>query len=270
MKDYSYQIFVPGGNDTALVFGLESDIEIRKYINDDIMKKFPNVEQVGFISKDISQPQLLMAGGEFCGNATRSAAWYYLKGLPGELRLKVSGVKNLLRAGVNKENEAWAQMPVCDNFDNIELLKDGYFLVKMEGITHIVIMPKQSAVYLKSGIDLRDHAKNILSQFKLLNDFAAGVMFVEDKRNILKIHPCVYVSGINTMFYETACGSGTVAVGMVMASTERKSTEVSLVQPSLKSIKSNVKCQNGKIIEAFISGEIETDNILHRGRGIGV
>lgn len=65
-------ILYPGGNTTAIVEGIPSSQLERKRINDAIMKQFPKVEQVGFL--DRSKPLLQMAGGEFCGNATRSAA----------------------------------------------------------------------------------------------------------------------------------------------------------------------------------------------------
>lgn len=106
MKEYSYQIYIPGGNATALVFDLENNLHFRKTINDTIMDKFPYIEQVGFLSSDPEKPELIMAGNEFCGNATRCAAWHFLKGIPGEISLKVSGVDRKLRAGVTKEYEA--------------------------------------------------------------------------------------------------------------------------------------------------------------------
>ena len=71
---YRYTIIRPGGNDTALVLGIERDFNKRKQINDQIMKKYSKVEQVGFVNPDPTEPELLMAGREFCGNATRSAA----------------------------------------------------------------------------------------------------------------------------------------------------------------------------------------------------
>ena len=72
-----YAICRPGGNDTALVYGSDYTQEQKKCINDAIMKKHSNVEQVGFIDFN-KKPELQMAGGEFCGNATRSAANLYL------------------------------------------------------------------------------------------------------------------------------------------------------------------------------------------------
>ena len=64
---YSYQIYRPSGNDTALVLPLEQDTEKRRLVARQIMKLHPQVEQVGFVNSKV--PHLFMAGGEFCGNA---------------------------------------------------------------------------------------------------------------------------------------------------------------------------------------------------------
>lgn len=265
MKEYSYQIFVPGGNATALVFDAENNLQFRKTINDTIMKTLPYIEQVGFLTSDIGNPELSMAGGEFCGNATRCAAWHFLNGIPGELSLKVSGVNKRLNAGVTKENEAWAEMPVNNNLTDIKEISDGFFLVEMEGISHIVITPEQSQKYLGQA-NLKISGKEILSSYQLLNIPAAGVIFTEKETSAYKIHPCVYVSAINTLFYETACGSGTIATGLVIAMLRGKSIEVPIVQPSSKIITAIVCCCGSTVTKAIISGKIETNGLIYKGQ----
>ena len=271
MKEYKYQIFIPGGNDTALVFGLEPDARRRKEINDAIMKRFPHVEQVGFLSDlDLShkneRPQLFMAGGEFCGNATRSAAWRYLNGQPGEIYIKSSGVKTPLRAGVSENGEAWAEMPVGHALRDIQEIDQDCFLVRMEGISHIVIMPESALKYISFSGDLKKSAFDILKRHNSLNLPAAGVIFLENTAGGVKIHPCVRVSAIDTMFYETACGSGTVAAGLVLAYLNQTSVCLPLIQPSGHTITADIKQQNMIVIEARISGVIQSDYIIYNGR----
>ena len=86
---YNYKIYVPSGNPTALVLKMERNKEKRREINDELMNKYDFVEQVGFISEDNKKPELLMAGGEFCGNATRSAVYYYLNGKEGNIEITI-------------------------------------------------------------------------------------------------------------------------------------------------------------------------------------
>ena len=59
------------------------------------MNKYDFVEQVGFLN--ISKPELLMAGGEFCLNATRCAVYNYLNGKEGNIKISVSGVKDIIK-----------------------------------------------------------------------------------------------------------------------------------------------------------------------------
>ena len=94
-----YSILDPTGNITALV---ESPVEIslQPLTAAAIMRRHPEVEQVGFL-RDVSdgnsvRAELRMAGGEFCGNASMSAAALLLsKGCQSEeevrLELRVSG-----------------------------------------------------------------------------------------------------------------------------------------------------------------------------------
>ena len=67
--EVEYIIYNPAGNITALVLGDEYNSEQRKLINNAIMEREKRVELVGFLSQ--KDKKLTMAGGEFCGNATR-------------------------------------------------------------------------------------------------------------------------------------------------------------------------------------------------------
>jgi diaminopimelate epimerase len=251
--EYEFRVYVPGGNDTALVLGIEEDAAKRKLINDEIMAKHPNVEQVGFISTDANSPTLIMAGGEFCGNAARSAAWHYLEGRPGEILLRVSGARQPIKAGVSGAHEAWAQMPIDSDLSHIVEVERGVFRVALEGITHFVVNAPRSF----NPEDLRDFANEILTKHDASDELAVGVIFTEQLASGLKIHPFVRVKRIGELFYETACGSGTIAVGAVMCATSGKNVNISLIQPSREAINAVVECDGERITRAVISGTIK-------------
>ena len=103
-------ILNPGGNVTALINGIPATLLRRRQINDAVMKSFPNVEQVGFF--DSAAARLEMAGGEFCGNATRCLAYLLLGGKPGKIKIGVSGANKPLRARIDQSGNTWAQMPL--------------------------------------------------------------------------------------------------------------------------------------------------------------
>ena len=149
LKCIKYRLFVPGGNVTALVDGLEKDIHRRREIQDIIMGRHVDVEQVGFFGIGADGPELIMTGGEFCGNAARSAAWQYLGGNPGETAIRVSGASRPVRAGVKAALfylVAWAEMPLGGH--EAKRVDVGMTWIAMEGISHLVLTPEASYGYI--------------------------------------------------------------------------------------------------------------------------
>lgn len=248
MKKIEYFIFNPGGNLTALVFDNHYNKTQRKNINDVILKKHKCVEQVGFISNN--NLKLQMAGGEFCGNATRCAVKYYLdNNFQRECLIKVSGIKEKLLAGIDNENKVWVDVPIKSVYkSNLA----GINIVEIEGITHIVLNEEQSKKYLNNKEKLKDYAKEMISKIKI-NDKAIGVLFTEIKDKFIKLYPIIWVKDIDTFFYETACGSGTVAVGA--CSTEN---EIAVLQPSGYEITTKKLLKNEKEY-IRITGVVITD-----------
>lgn len=255
----SYSILRPGGNNTGLVVGVENDPIKRKEINDAIMVKHPNVEQVGFVNLDPNDAELMMAGGEFCGNATRSTAWLALKGKPGEILIKVSGVGSRLKAGVDEQGNAWAQMPIYPKLSSISFPDRDIALIEMEGITHIVmddIYPDATEEEFKSV------AMQILQRFGLDKSVSAsGVMFLTRTEQGVSLRPVVWVRDIKTLFYETACGSGTAAIGLLEAFNQRESINLPVTQPTGMQINIMIDFDGNQFNDAVISGPVEVLNL---------
>ncbi|EKD62464.1 MAG: hypothetical protein ACD_52C00159G0003 [uncultured bacterium] len=247
-------ILSPGGNDTALVEPFVVNKRLKKIINDKIMKMFPNVEQVGFV--DSKKLRIEMAGGEFCGNALRSAAYYFLKGKPGKLEIQASGVKNRLSAGVKSSSVAWAKMPVYKSKKKLQ--KIGRFtIVQLKGITHVVTDLQKIP---DNKEELKIYGKSILDKLGLSVKYpASGVMFIKRTAKRLSLYPVVWVRDIETLFYETACASGSAAVGIARWTKFCKENfETKIIQPSGKEIKVDIKAKRDAIDQVTISGPIET------------
>ena len=255
---YNYKIYIPSGNPTALVLKMERDINKRREINDKLMNKYDFVEQVGFINEDNSKPELLMAGGEFCGNATRSAVYYYLNGKEGNIKIKVSGVKNKLNAGIDKDNNVWVDMPIIKgNYEkSIKVIDNKKAIVKLYGITQLIF--EINDINNKDNKEeLKEYAYTILKENNLLDEPAAGVMFIGYKDDKIVLSPVVYVKEINTLFYETACGSGSVAVGIYESFKNKRSVNIDILQPSSDIIKVETNVDDKKIYNARISGKVK-------------
>ena len=264
MYTYRYKIFDPSGNVTALVMELEYDPEARRRIQDMILERHKDVEQVGFVSENHDDPELCMTGGEFCGNATRAAVWHYLAGAPGEINLSVSGTTDKLRAGIDGDLKVWTRMLVLNGAWNMQRVGEGMRFVKMEGIAHLVVAQRQSAKYLEkfdadSESDkekLKAEARDLLNYYGLFENAACGVIFCENVLDMLRIHPCVFINSAGTAYYEMACGSGSIAVAVAAAFLRGKSVNLPILQPSMKLIETTVELSGGVISGAMISGGI--------------
>lgn len=255
VQKIEYSICKPGGNDTAFVYGMDYGKGEKKIINDIIMKEHSNVEQVGFIDFN-KEPELQMAGGEFCGNATRSAAYYYLGGKEGELTIKVNE-KDHIKAGVYQNGDAWCEIPLYHGPDTIIKKEEGIYQVRMSGMVSIVIEEEKAKKYIQNKETIKEEAMNFIKKYSLLQEEAVGVMFLENIEGKLKINPVVWVKSIDTLFYETACGSGTTATAMVQSYLESESLKIEILQPSKFSIFANVTNNNGNIENVIISGKIQ-------------
>ena len=122
MKTFKYKILNPGGNRTALVINNNySDYE-KKIINNIILKENKDVEQVGFIN--YKSKNLEMAGGEFCVNATRCAIWEYLNHNFGKLNIKVSGCKELIVGGIDKQGNVYAKIKINKKISDVITTKE--------------------------------------------------------------------------------------------------------------------------------------------------
>lgn len=258
VKQFDFVIIRPGGNDTCLVSGIVNDAIERKKINDEITRIYPNVEQVGFINANPQGPELQMAGGEFCGNATRSTAWLALEGKSGEVQVRVSGVANVLRAGITN-NDAFAQMPVYPNSDSVKPDPDaqGNATVELEGITQYIDR-RVERIRRLSEPQLKELAMATIREKGLDQGPAAGVIYSEFNDGVWKITPVVYVRAVDTLYAETACGSGTVALGLAIAKSENRSIrELAVVQPTGLPIKVSVDFDGYTFGYAQISGPVK-------------
>lgn len=258
MKNNNYQITIirPAGNDQLLIKGI-IDKEYRRAINDEMIRRFPNVEQVSFYEFDKlnNLAKLELAGGEFCGNATRSLAYLLLNGKPGTVKLQVSGTQQLLTAGVNTPNTAFAQMPIFAENQFVKKITDSLFRVDLEGITHLV---SYENVVGRTPEELKAYAKRILKEQNLLSTIpAAGVMFFTEKNNEILLQPIVWVRDIETILYETACASGTTAVGICQSLQEKNNYFKTVIrQPSGQTMTIEITKNAQQIKKATIDGPI--------------
>jgi diaminopimelate epimerase len=68
---------------------------------------------------------------------------------------------------------------------------------------------------------------------------------------------CVWVNEVDTIFDETACGSGTSAIGIAVAVMRGASVELPVVQPSGETITTKAIYSAGTITKSFITGKVK-------------
>jgi histidine racemase len=255
----------PGGNDTALVFDHVLPHDYRE-VNSYVQQKKPTIEQVMFVQPDKDPPTGNMAGGEFCGNATRALGYYLLEGKDGTISLRISGANSPLVVSVIK-GMSQTEMPIINDPACVQSLDKGIFLVHLEGITHLVLEPTSKQAEQIVSLDNIDNqkmaARELLEKYKLMEHPASGVMALSKRKNEISMLPYVYVKAVDTFYAETACGSGSVAVGLVLAKQRQSSLKkLGIYQPSGKNIFVDVDFIENRFVGASISGEVE---ILYEG-----
>lgn len=253
-----FKIFNPGGNKTALVLENCTNEE-KKVINDTILKENLEVEQVGFLNKE--NRVLQMAGGEFCVNATRCAIWECLNGKEGNIEINVSGYKEKIIGGITKENKVYVKLPINNNINNIIENKDKMSIIKLDGIVLLVLNEESSRDYIealkkdekKTKIELKEKMKETK-----IDEKALGIILLENENDKLKINPIIWVKEIDTVYYETACGSGSLAAAIYKNYIEG-TNQIEILQPSGGIISIKLNIEKDFIKNAIIMGRVTED-----------
>ena len=199
----------PAGNMTALVLspvpaGEHAVLAAR------LMSICPEgFEQVGYVDEDSllsSEPRLSMMGGEFCGNAARAFGLYAAlrRGRDERvLSVRISGAQQAVTVTLDPgRGEAYADMPLPLRIESIDVQGRIVPVVRMEGIAHAVLLNTPPS----------DEAANAVLRAMPPED-ALGVLFVEDAR----MTPLVAVPAAGTRVWESSCGSGSVALAVLLA-----------------------------------------------------
>ena len=211
-----YRIADPTGNITVLVTS-QIPADKRAEVAAFLLKTEPEVQQLGFVSEPEGECsadlQVDMAGGEFCGNASLSAAALYALGHSIEkvnARLKVSGAENFVSVAIEKIGtmvyNGCVSMPLPEEIFPVDIELGerhvGFPVVRFKGIVHGIYegtLPKEEAEELTALLCKKTGAD------------AAGIMQLDmEEKTIL---PYVCVPGAGTGFWESSCASGTAAAG---------------------------------------------------------
>lgn len=234
-----FVVTAAGGNGTAIKV-LDTPLSRTEYAEQGktlghSMEGF-GAEQTAFLV--LSENHLEMGGGEFCGNASRSAAVLFFEiQKKSEVSFTVSGYEGIVRANIQKLTEHSYNVECI--FDNLPIRSNGVTLsdgqhasvVDLGGIVHVIIeaqFPEGNPTAYQAA------HRSIMAELGLGDRGAVGVIWFEHKDESIIMHPVVWVKDVDTFFYEQSCGSGTIALS-------KKTGVQSITQPT------------GENIEAVIS-----------------
>ncbi len=229
MKPVRYVLLSPSGNLTALVTGTWDAAD-----EPAITRRLLQVsEQVAYLEKPTQAGALArvrLMGGEFCGNAAMAAAGWLIRdrlreGTEETVPLEVSGAQGVLSCrirGLAEDFEGTVPMPQVLSVWDKTRFGVPLTAVRMEGILHLV---RESDKPLE-----KEAAENLLKTIAAqVPDAAVGLL--DRNAGTGAIRPLVFVRGSGSLVWETACGSGTAAIGALEAMRQGKTTETAVPQP---------------------------------------
>lgn len=250
----------PSGNETIFVLNpvapaLHSTVAARLLQPDCV-----GAEQVAYLTLTDGKPiRVDMMGGEFCGNASRSAAAYALMlsgRKEGEYSVSCSGCSTLLQAQASLRPEggynAYIEMPMPESIEAVILDVGGwpsrFYRVALPGIVHFVHMAGDI------------HAIDTNVFWQAVYDYASdegleafGLILFSPQT--LTMIPAVYVAATQSLYWEKSCGSGSAAVAAALACMGKKDVSCQVRQPGgVLSIAATVK--EGVLQSLYIGGPV--------------
>lgn len=269
----------PAKNITVFVLDTAGDPAKRAELAREILTDSGiNAEQVGFVippaspagtpgaGPDTALWRLEMAGGEFCGNAARAFGLYVARqqGLRGKAKLmvSVSGAAGPVTVEVDvKNSRAAAEMPKPILVDTLDFQGGSLPVLVFEGITHVIapdLEPKQEAkretfFAIKGALE-----KKLAASTGALPE-AIGVMFYDTASRFMR--PAVHVRSLDSMVFESSCGSGSAAMGVWLSrELEDGAAQYSIHQPG-GVIETEVIKRAGRIVRITIGGEVKLGDV---------
>jgi diaminopimelate epimerase len=293
MKRKTMDIFdcFPGGNSTYLCFAEGIDRSEYVTVDSHIRECIAEFEQGGFLEKCRGENvvRLQMAGGEFCGNAARSAG-----ALITHMFLNCKVHEDLVKYDrIVKDGEFYRfsiavsgiGQPVgikCKPLGDVFLtevtlpMKAGIVATKhevsiygrsvivqkvpLEGIVHVLI-DEESMPFVEKFDDQVSLLRTIEKALHLENEPAIGLIWHSEEDSRRHIDPLVFVRATGALIHETACGSGSLALAIAL-SGEHGGDAFSIVQPSRYPIDCSltVDSVSKEITQASLSGFVFIKN----------
>ena len=250
-----YVTLNPAGNLTCLVLD-PVPAEERGRVTVTLMNR---CEQVGYLETprifpEYARVRLQMMGGEFCGNASMgTAAWLARQdglriGDEKEMILEVSGAEEPVFCRVRRETAGWTgtvDMPPILGTEEIRINGKKLMAVHLAGMTHLIHTGERMA-----GTEAEALLKTAAIK---LPAPAIGLLQWEETEG--RMTPLVFVRESGTMIWETACGSGSAAIGAWKTLATGIPARIAIKQPGGR-LTVETQTARGRIRQIRLTGNI--------------
>lgn len=211
-----------------------------------------DVEQVGYLCPPVmgGAGRMEMAGGEFCGNATRAFGMLTAQKMGGlsQVLVEVSGCEAPVAVDIDWSNRtARAQMPLPRDLRPVEVDGHSGTLVDLGGIAHLVVED------IPPSLEFFQRAEPLFGDFPDAD--AYGVIFLDTAKGTMT--PLVKVPAADTLVWEGSCGSGSLAAAVAQSRTDGPFVRA-YVQPA-GTVEASVVREGGEVVSAWIGGPVTLD-----------
>ena len=211
-------------------------------------------EQVGFVCPPVqgALARMEMAGGEFCGNATRAFGMFTAREQGGlsQVQVEVSGCDHPVTVDVDLQaGTARSEMPLPLWVREARVGDTAGRLVHLGGIAHLVVEN------VAPSREFFDRAEPLFQDLSGLD--AYGVIFLEPETG--KMTPLVKVPAANTLVWEGSCGSGSLACAVAQSEgLARGEFARDYIQPA-GVVRATAVRKDGAVTAAYIGGPVTLD-----------
>lgn len=251
--DIEYIVADPAGNTTGLVL-TDIPADEHKTVARHLLEHSPHdLEQVGFVSEcPDCDGRLDMMGGEFCGNASRSFGLFLAgSGLSRRKDLaliRVSGAEGLLEVRTDPDTgEARIKMPPVMGIEAVETDQYGRVpLVVMEGISHLILMVHP--------VEKQEGERLIHALAETHEADALGIMYYDEADNFMT--PLVWVRETDTLYWESSCGSGSVALAVYLKKDYKGPWQIQFAEPG-----GTLAVERSEAGDVFLGGPVSLSGV---------
>lgn len=255
-----YEVYTCNEGNPTVIFNQDMTIEDCERLATVTYQNMQVIDQGGLIS-DVNDNEcsFMLTGGEFCGNACTSAAAHMYRNYgvtEGTIHYNLIddyGKREVIDVKFKTDGKMCdLDVPKKALLQYVSKTKAGYYLVVMNGISHVIIPTTKQQNNRKEGLRIRDE---LIKSKEMPEVF--GIIFLYKN----SIDPFIWIPVVDMFQNQRSCLSGSVAAATYLME-QSKQKQIQISQPTGLSytieIQDDIIKLRGKI-DLMVRGEVEID-----------